>query len=140
MKLFLQRESKSEHDTIGSMSIDGVYFCKTLEPAQHDHKIKGVTRIPAGTYRLEMHMSPMLGRVTPQLINVPGFEHILIHNGNTFKDTHGCILIGSKLGDFSGNRAVLMSRETCVKLEAIIFPLLEKKEEVTIQILDEQNS
>ena len=39
-------------------------------------------------------MSPKFKRNLPRLIDVPGFDGILIHRGNTDKDTSGCILIG----------------------------------------------
>lgn len=39
-------------------------------------------------------MSPKFKRELPRILNVPHFDGILIHRGNTAKDTSGCILIG----------------------------------------------
>lgn len=85
--------------TIGSMYLNDKYFCDTLEDTVRDlhtekDKVYGETAIPAGTYKVTLDMSPRFKRVLPRLHNVPFFEGILIHRGNTAKDTHGCILVG----------------------------------------------
>lgn len=52
------------------------------------------TAIPTGNYKIIVNLSPKFKRNLPRLIDVPGFDGILIHRGNTDKDTSGCILIG----------------------------------------------
>ena len=54
----------------------------------------------------------------PRLLNVPAFEGIRIHSGNTAADTDGCILVG--LNRVKGK--VINSRETFNKLMAILEP------------------
>lgn len=106
MKLKLLRKYKKETYTIGELYIDGKLFCSTLEdkdrglssetPLSEIKKIKvpNETAIPTGTYKIILNKSPKFGRILPRLLDVPGFEGILIHRGNTNKDTSGCILIG----------------------------------------------
>lgn len=94
MKLLLKRIFKGETYTIGKLYIDGKYFCDTLEDKVREVKIKNETAIPVGTYKVIVNMSPRFKRLLPRLLNVPGFEGILIHRGNTDKDTSGCILVG----------------------------------------------
>lgn len=119
--------------------MDGAYLCDTLEDkdrglTQDDTladikavKVKGQTAIPAGTYRVLLNVvSPRFGgkafyRETcggcvPRLENVPGFDGVLIHVGNTAKDTDGCILVG----DNKKKGMVLNSKETFGRLWAKI--------------------
>lgn len=98
MKLTLNRIFKGESYTIGKLYIDGVYYCDTLEdkvrnlPAEK--KVMQETAIPPGEYMVIVNVSPKFKRELPRLLNVPYFDGILIHRGNTPKDTSGCILVG----------------------------------------------
>lgn len=104
MKIVVVRDTFTENSTIGKMLIDGAFFCYTLEDTIRDVKIAGETAIPYGTYKVIVNMSNRFQRMMPLLLNVPNFEGVRIHNGNTKEHTHGCILVGStKSKDFIGN-------------------------------------
>lgn len=106
MKLRLERVFKKETYTIGKLYIDNVYLCDTLEDKVRDlnkdgdlndpgeTKVYGQTAIPYGTYDVVLSYSPKFKRNLPRLLNVKNFDGILIHRGNTNKDTDGCILVG----------------------------------------------
>lgn len=98
MELRLQRRYKGITYTIGSFFCDQVKIYDTLEPPVRDLtrevKVPGKTAIPPGRYRVILNVSPKFKRELPRLLDVPGFEGILIHRGNTAADTAGCILVG----------------------------------------------
>lgn len=98
MKLTLNRIFKGESYTIGKLYIDGIYYCDTLEDKVRDlpieKKVMHETAIPPGEYKVIVNASPKFKRELPRLLNVPYFDGILIHRGNTAKDTSGCILVG----------------------------------------------
>lgn len=106
MNLRVIREPSRGGATLGSLYIDGVRVCETLEDELRERpgqpvaawKVKGQTAIPAGRYRLTLRQSPRFGRVLPWLQDVPGFEWILIHAGNKSADTEGCLLVGLDRG------------------------------------------
>ena len=129
MKLELIRRYCGNGYTIGSLSVDGVKFCDTLEPTDRGlkssmtlqeikaNKVKGKTAIPTGIYHVDMNtVSPRLknksyakpygGRV-PRLQGVKGFDGVLIHPGNTADDTEGCILVGrnTEVGKLTDSKA-----------------------------------
>jgi hypothetical protein len=96
MKLSLIRKDFTERSTIGDLFIDGKWFCYTLEDVVRDgEKVSGQTAIPYGEYEVITNWSNRFKKIMPLLLNVPGFEGIRIHPGNTDKDTEGCILLGS---------------------------------------------
>lgn len=116
MKLLLKRIAKMKKYTIGKLYIDGKYFSDTLEDTDRNLtstmskdeivkvKVYGKTAIPTGTYVVDMNtVSPKFGKRSwaqpyegkvPRLQDVPGYEGVLIHPGNTADDTSGCILVG----------------------------------------------
>lgn len=94
MKLTLKRIFKGEKYTIGKLYIDGEFFADTLEDPVREEKIYGQTAIPKGTYKVTITLSPRFRRWLPLLHDVPNFEGVRIHRGNTPEDTHGCILVG----------------------------------------------
>jgi len=105
IKLLLKRIARKPGYTIGKLFVDGEYFCDTLEDTDRldegmsldeikKLKQSGQTAIPEGSYKVIVNVSPKFKRLLPRLQNVPGFEGVLIHRGNTAKDTSGCILVG----------------------------------------------
>lgn len=95
MELRVSRDIKSPNFTLGKFFIDGAQHYFTCEDAiRSGPKVYGQTAIPAGTYKVIINQSQRFGRAMPLLMNVPGFDGIRIHWGNTAVDTDGCILIG----------------------------------------------
>lgn len=85
--------------TIGALLIDGVFECFVLEDQVRAPfvKVPGQTAIPAGRYRLSITPSQRFKEDLPLLADVPGFEGIRIHAGNTPDDTEGCLVVGQVL-------------------------------------------
>ena len=98
MELTLTRTDKKTGCTLGVLAVDGKEVCDTMEPTWRDlrkePKVKGCTAIPEGRYPVVITLSPKFGKWLPLLLNVPFFEGIRIHAGNTPMDTEGCILVG----------------------------------------------
>lgn len=140
MKLTLKRIALRSTYAIGRLYVDGNYFCDTLEDTVRDlnknckfdngeKKVYGKTAIPYGTYEIKWTYSPRFKKYTPQLMNVPSFEGIRIHSGNTSADTEGCLI----LGENKQVGKVLNSRATINKF----YPIIKKacsKGKVTIEI------
>lgn len=116
MKILLKRIAKLPTYTIGKLYIDDKYICDTLEDTDRsitqnmslekiqNIKVYGKTAIPTGTYKISLDIvsqkfkdrqwaKPYKGKL-PRLLDVPGYDGILIHPGNKPEDTLGCILVG----------------------------------------------
>ncbi len=98
MTLRVIREPSRESTTLGSLYVDGVWQCWTLEDQVRAEKVPGQTAIPAGAYDVRLTPSPRFGRTLPEVLSVPGFQGIRIHAGNRASDTQGCLLVGSERG------------------------------------------
>lgn len=140
MTILIERTWCGPECTVGTLSIDGVAECFTLEdvvrpdptpetPA-NEAKVYGQTAIPAGTYNVIITPSKRFKRALPLLENVPGFEGIRIHPGNTAENTEGCILVGK----VRSTRSVSESRAAFIALFAKINACLVVGEPVTLTI------
>ena len=138
MKITLERQESQLTCTPGSLFIDGEFECFTLEDVVRevpgtsvaDWKIKGETAIPAGTYVVRLTFSNRFQKVLPLLVDVPGFEGVRIHSGNTDADTEGCILVGQE----QNNESILKSRLALQNLMDKLTEATGRGEPIEIEI------
>jgi hypothetical protein len=157
MELLLIRSYKCNGYTIGHLYYNDEMICDTLEDVDRGLsqefsveknlklKLKSITAIPTGTYTISMttysytfgprpfYKEICNGRV-PRLLDVKAFEGVLIHCGNTVKDTDGCILVGEN--KIKGQ--VINSRVTFTKLYALMKAAHDLGETITITIKDKE--
>lgn len=131
MNIQLKRRYIGEGYTIGTLSIDGQYFCDTLEDAVRQVKVYGKTAIPYGRYNIILNVSPRFGRILPRLIDVPQFDGVLIHRGNTAEDTAGCILVGEN----KVKGKVINSTPYEIGLVKMMQEAFDRGEKITIEII-----
>ena len=109
MRIKVIRHTFLKDRTIGTMYINDLRFCETLEDVDrglHQEmeldaikkiKVYGETAIPYGTYNLKMAYSPKYKKKMPLLENVPGYSGVLVHIGNIPSNSKGCLLVGMKV-------------------------------------------
>jgi hypothetical protein len=127
MQITVKRLYKTDTSTIGELLIDGVFECFTLEDIERPVKIKAETAIPKGTYKVIINQSNRFKRLMPLLLNVPNFEGVRIHAGNTNHDTEGCILVGQT----RNKNYIGQSRKAYAKL----FKKMQAAKEISLTIL-----
>ena len=150
MKLTLTRTSSDADSTLGVLSIGADAECVTVEDEYRVVKVKHETRIPAGTYSIvfrtmggfhEKHLAKYGAswhRGMLWLHNVPGFEYILIHAGNSDDDSSGCILVGTRaVPNGKGGGTVTASRAAYEKLYPKVRDAILRGEAVTITVVDQ---
>jgi hypothetical protein len=126
--------------TIGKLFVDGAFKCHTLEDEIREvegepveaWKIKGETAIPAGSYRVSLEFSNRFGPDTLSIHDVPGFQYIRMHAGNTSADTEGCLLLGLQAG--SASLIGGTSRPAVELVKGLVRAAIERGESVTIDI------
>jgi len=132
MKLRLERIEFATEYTMGRLFVDGAFECWVLEDAvRAGKKIAGATAIPAGTYAVTVDFSNRFQKPMPHILDVPGFEGIRIHPGNTTSDTDGCLLVGLK----RVGATVQRSRDAYRALFAKLSKAIESGEKVEIEIV-----
>lgn len=117
MELTLKRIAKKDKYTIGRLYVDGEYICDTIEDKDRGLtqsmskeeiakiKVQDQTAIPYGFYEITTKIrSPKFSQkdyykaycdgFLPRLLNVKGFDGILIHRGTDQNSSSGCIIVG----------------------------------------------
>lgn len=160
MKLRVRRIALKDTYTIGKLEVwhfgEWVWVADTLEDKVVDinqngvfddgeFKVYGESAIPYGTYQVSMNVkSPKYSNFTkypkykkyngylPRLLDVPHFDGILIHIGNSHRDSCGCILVGE-------NKVVgkvLDSTKTFYRLmDEWLIPANNRGETITLEIM-----
>lgn len=148
MKILSERFDSSDNATISRLSIDGNHVCYILEDVDRGLtsnmmsaeisklKMKGKTAIPTGSYQIVITHSNRFKRLMPLLLNVPGFDGIRIHSGNTHAHTDGCLLPGKSFARPFGEFEVWDSRIATATLAERISESIKQGEEVWIEIVN----
>ena len=149
MNIFIKRIAKLPTYTIGKMYIDGEYISDTLEDKDRElnqdmsidqilsKKVHGETAIPTGTYSVSMNTvspkfknrswaKPYKGKI-PRILDVPGFQGVLIHPGNKPEESLGCIFPGE-------NKIKGQVINSVAAFNKIMQILLSEKDNITITI------
>lgn len=100
MLIELRRDTFDDKRTFGRMFVDGKYLGEVLEDKDRylengGEKVYGQTAIPRGRYQVSVTYSNRFKKPMPQIHDVPGFDGVRIHGGNSDADTLGCPLLGS---------------------------------------------
>jgi len=154
MKLKVIRYSSQKDSTNGALFVENDdlsldFLCYTLEDEYRKEKIRSETRIPSGEYEIklrkeggfhakyskrfsEIHIGML------HIIDVPNFEYILIHCGNTDEHTAGCLLVGDSQENniLKKNGFIGSSTQAYKRIYPKISSKLEKGEKVTIEYVD----
>jgi len=150
MELVVVRYNLSSDSTNGMLLektwIGHEFLCYTLEDEFRETKIKGETMIPYGRYEIKLRReggfhnkySKRFSDIHDGMLhitNVPNFEYILIHCGNTDEHTSGCLLVG----DSQENNGLITdgfigkSKQAYKRIYRPICEALQKGEEVFIE-------
>ena len=153
MKLTVIRRFRGPLYTIGTLYVNGAVFSDTMEDPDRGlrsdmtpaalaaGKKYGDTAIPLGEYEIDMasvsgkfkdrYWAKPYGGKIPRLKNVPAFDGVLIHPGNTQADTLGCILPGeNKVKGKVVNSAMAFYR----LMDTHLLPAYRRGEKITIEI------
>lgn len=116
--LTLRRIAQSGMGTFGVILNGNIPICISCEDPWNDNK-KGISCIPEGIYKVRRYSGTKYKNVF-EITNVPNRSAILIHWGNTMKDTEGCILLGKFFGSIDGIPAVIESKLAFDKFSQIV--------------------
>lgn len=156
MKIQVKRTARKDTYTVGKVYVDGKYFCDSLEDTDRGvaqqmpftstggakgfwtkpdktvvEKVYGKTAIPIGTYNARSYYWTKFKCYVVQLLGVPGFTGILMHNGVTADNSEGCILLGKNnlVGRLDGDRVYMDA------LAARVMAAEKLGERITVEVL-----
>ena len=153
MKLEVLRFSSQEDSTSGLLfeisELGRKFLCYTLEDERRALKVRGETRVPAGTYNIKLRKEGGFNakytkkyggfhRGMLHICDVPNFEYILIHTGNTDEHTAGCLIVGDSQENniVTENGWVGKSRNAYKRIYPLVAKALERGEKVMIKYTD----
>jgi hypothetical protein len=136
MKIKVDRTVFTEMSTISPVSVDGKFFCYSLEDKDRrlelgNKKVYGKTAIPRGSYHVTITWSNHFQKYLPLILGVPGFDGVRIHAGNKAEDTEGCLLVGESYS----TDMIYDSRSAFNRLFDLIEESLNKGEPVELEIV-----
>jgi hypothetical protein len=161
MKVLVLRDPSELDCTSSDFLFDDKQMGVGIEDEKRAVKVKGETCISEGVYEMGLRTSPKFSysyyrdddgnlieskhRTAIELqrkyhtahemiwvMNVPNFEYVLWHWGNSDDDTDGCYIVGSKFGIIDKQKAVLASRDKYKEIYPILFKAI-KKGKVTVE-------
>jgi hypothetical protein len=150
MNLKTIRYGNSENSTPSLLMINGKFTCFVLEDEARKVKVRGETRIPAGLYQVKFREvdSPLTLKYRKrfpddftyhlELQNVPGFQFVYMHIGNTDDDSDGCLLLGNQayFNDVKQGFSIGQSTQAFLRVYKQVSDALNKGERVWIQITE----
>lgn len=149
MQLTLLRYSDSGDSTQSLLFVDGKFFCHCLEDEYRPSKVSGESRIPPGTYTIELQMidTPLTEKYRQRysffkhhihIADIPGYQGIYIHVGNTDEHTNGCLLIADQVqnNNIDKNGRLSESVPAYERFYKMIYPKLKSGETVQITCVD----
>lgn len=148
MNITQVRHYRGANYTISRIYVNESYFCDAIEDTDRglsdfmtddeitSRKVYARTAIPYGSYEVTIDVvspkmsqkaiyKPIRGKL-PRLLNVKGFDGILVHIGNTERSSAGCIIVGKN--DVKG--AVSDSTKTFFALYAMMQKARAKGEKI----------
>lgn len=132
MLITVNRIISDDDTTVSTVAVDGRFICFGLEDEFREEKLVSETRIPAGRYKVGVRETggfhtrykkkfPDTHRGMLHVLDVPGFEFILIHIGNTDADTAGCLLVGTGAVARPGDMSIQSSTEAYRRLYPMVI-------------------
>ena len=138
MILTLVRKQEHGDATVGELYLDAQFVCCTLEDIFRGTKVAGKTRIPTGVYPVQYRKEGgFYKKYTDRfpgkfglpdhpilwIKNIPGFEYVYFHIGNTANDTEGCVLVGKKTEIVGENFYLQSSTDAYLNLYEKLLPI-----------------
>ena len=150
------RYSSGVDSTLGILSENGPqgreFLAYTLEDEFREEKVSAETRIPEGTYNVKLrteggfhnrYLSKFgddFHKGMLHLQDVPGFEYILIHTGNTDENTAGCLLVAdSSTQNITKNGFIGASVAAYKRIYSSLAQWLVDGNKLTITYIDYDN-
>lgn len=112
----LTRNVDDGTEILGTLQVGALFQCQSLELPWRMNQ-KNISAIPKGTYTCSWKFMARELSYHYQVMNVPNRTGIFLHNGSTFFDTEGCILLGSLP---VGTKKLINTRTILANLEKLM--------------------